>query len=157
MTADNRTNEPTEAQITAALDALSRFNEWTDNPRGAMRAALETAARVPVQGDPNDDREALVRQERAKLVAVRDILNRDDFGDDWEHDEWVYRQAAERKLADIEEALGSEMLAVPDAIARVRELHRESEAYRETCVECSVGDNLVDWPCPTIRALEGDE
>ena len=44
MTTDNRTNEPTPEQVEAALDALSRFNEWTENPRGAMRAALVAAA-----------------------------------------------------------------------------------------------------------------
>ena len=48
MTTDNRTNEPTEEQIERALDAISRFNQWTDNPRGAMRAAL-TAAGVASQ------------------------------------------------------------------------------------------------------------
>lgn len=34
----------------------------------------------------------------AAIERVRAILDRDDFGDDWEHDEWVYRQAAEKKL-----------------------------------------------------------
>ena len=47
MTTDSRTNEPNEAQVEAALDALSRFNQWTENPRGAMRAALEAAGVAP--------------------------------------------------------------------------------------------------------------
>lgn len=123
--------------------------------RNSFKATNASANLTHRLADALEAERGKVRQQRAKLVAVRDILNRDDFGDDWEHDEWVYRQAAERKLADIEEALGSVMLAVPDAIARVRELHRESETYRETCVECSVGENLIDWPCRTIRALDG--
>lgn len=45
---------PSEEQIERALDALSRFNQWTDNPRGAMRAAL-TAAGVAPQGSKQNE------------------------------------------------------------------------------------------------------
>ncbi len=39
--------EITEDQVRLALEALSRFNEWTENHRGAMRAALCALAYYP--------------------------------------------------------------------------------------------------------------
>lgn len=62
---------------------------------GNLIPVLEQVEGVVVERD-----DAVVAIER-----VREILNRDDFGDDWEHDEWVYRQAAERQLSDIEDVL----------------------------------------------------
>lgn len=41
---------PTEEQIERALEALSRFNQWTENPRGAMRAALLAALPALTEG-----------------------------------------------------------------------------------------------------------
>jgi hypothetical protein len=44
------------------------------------------------------------------------------------------------------------------AIERVRQLHRDWEADPGHCAHCQVADgNLVPYPCPTIRALDGQE
>lgn len=48
------------------------------------------------------------------------------------------------------------------ALARVRRLHRRGEsagADFDTCVHCSseIRWGWVRWPCPTVRALEGDD
>ena len=59
---------PSEEQIEKALDAISRFNQWTDNPRGAMRAAL-TAAGVASQP---------VIDEEKWSVALGDMTDRAD-------------------------------------------------------------------------------
>jgi hypothetical protein len=40
------------------------------------------------------------------------------------------------------------------AIARVRALHRSEY---EACSECSTNDRYQEWPCPTIRALNGEQ
>lgn len=40
------------------------------------------------------------------------------------------------------------------AIARVRALHRSEY---EACSECSTNDRYQEWPCPTVRALDGDQ
>ena len=42
---------------------------------------------------------------REALTEIRGIIDRDDFGDSWEHDDWVFRDAAEKKLSQIEEVL----------------------------------------------------
>lgn len=55
-----------------------------------------------------DALEAATSERDAALAAierVKVILDRDDFGDSWEHDEWVFREAAEKKLGEIEAAL----------------------------------------------------
>lgn len=73
MTTDNRTNEPSEEQIERALDAISRFNQWTDNPRGAMRAAL-TAAGVASQeviDDAADEQDDL----RLHMLAPQPVFD----------------------------------------------------------------------------------
>jgi hypothetical protein len=44
------------------------------------------------------------------------------------------------------------------AIARVRALHRDWENDPGHCAHCTGPDgNLVAFPCPTIRALNGEE
>ena len=73
MNTDNRTNGPTDEQIEAACVAYEYTNELieelreravSDSPAHTLMReaadALEAAARVPVQGEPNDDREALI-------------------------------------------------------------------------------------------------
>ncbi|UOR02041.1 hypothetical protein MUN77_01535 [Leucobacter allii] len=75
---DAPSEAPTEEQVERALDALSRFNQWTENPRGAMRAAL-TAAGVAPQ-EPSKAENAAVarairlwtRQVRSELEATRE-------------------------------------------------------------------------------------
>lgn len=166
--------------ISEAREWAGSYASWGDNGLvDRLVDALEATTRVPVQGEPNGDREVLqdlldthtkqldtgaccgwvfsspleqylhwadailaagfsratvpdattereleaVKEHREKWMArafraeterdatvaaierVRAILNRDDFGDDWEHDEWVYRDAAEKQLSDIEAAL----------------------------------------------------
>ena len=40
------------------------------------------------------------------------------------------------------------------AIARVRALH---QSEYEACSSCSTNDRYQEWPCPTIRALNGEQ
>jgi hypothetical protein len=45
-----------------------------------------------------------------------------------------------------------------DAIQRVRDLHREISGPADdlTCSECAVDElNYPEYPCPTIKALDG--
>ncbi len=77
-----------------------------------------------------------------------------------ERDEW--RQTALDERAAALDAL--EQIKVRDArIKAVRELHvpdRPLDKYPD-CAECTIhgyceDDAPVEWPCPTIRALDGD-
>jgi hypothetical protein len=44
------------------------------------------------------------------------------------------------------------------AVDRVRKLHHDWEADPGHCAHCTGPDgNLVAWPCPTARALDGQE
>ena len=44
------------------------------------------------------------------------------------------------------------------AIERVRALHHDWEADPGHCAHCTEGyGNLVPWPCPTVRTLDGEE
>ena len=71
MTTDNRTNEPTEAQVKLAyLAHLKAPRTRGMDVYGPMRAALVAAARAPVQGEPNDDREEILRK---ALEHVREV------------------------------------------------------------------------------------
>lgn len=52
-----------------------------------------------------------------------------------------------------------------EAIARVRELHKPSEEdyFGPVCIECDFGryscgcGGWVEWPCDTIKALDGEQ
>lgn len=48
---------------------------------------------------------------------------------------------------------------VEDAIERVRDLHRPSDDNVPGCMGCGVIDDdwNENWPCPTIRALDGEQ
>jgi hypothetical protein len=62
--------------------------------------------------------------------------------------------AAEALLAAFDEVQLAEMHASASArIKQVRSLHRREY---ETCDWCSTNDRHVPWPCPTIRALDGE-
>jgi hypothetical protein len=68
-------------------------------------------------------------------------------------------EAAHALLAAFDEIQLAEMHAAASArIKRVRQLHRDWEADPGHCAHCQVADgNLVPYPCPTIRALDGQE
>ena len=89
MTTDNRTNEPTEAQVEAAA------REWYEQANGyetwasasgkhqqvvKVRAAraLVAAARVPVQGEPNDDRTPEFEAIEQELFKHQPLLSMQD-------------------------------------------------------------------------------
>lgn len=63
--------------------------------------------------------------------------------------------AAEALLAAFDATQLAEMHAAASArIKQVRALHvREYEA----CAWCSTNDRHTPWPCPTIRALDGEQ
>lgn len=62
--------------------------------------------------------------------------------------------AAEALLAAFDETQLAEMLAAASArIKRIRALHRNEY---ESCAECT-HESSVPFPCPTIRALNGEQ
>ena len=62
--------------------------------------------------------------------------------------------AAEALLVAFDETQLAEMHAAASArIKRVRALHVQEY---EACSSCSTNDRYQDWPCPTIRALNGE-
>ena len=141
---DNRTNEPTEAQVVAAARAIAdchnpgMFEKYPDNWRVEARAALEAATRVPVQGEPNDDREALAR---ALFIASDDFAYADRMANAWDAPGPHGRQRWYR-YADAVLAAGFSRATVPDAanaaIARVR---------------ARLGDILPDWSDSGVIAV----
>ncbi|MDJ0460620.1 hypothetical protein [Streptomyces sp. H27-C3] len=63
--------------------------------------------------------------------------------------------AAQALLVSFDEVQLAEMIASASArIKRVRALHKQEY---NTCDWCSTNDRYADWPCPTIRALDGEE
>lgn len=63
--------------------------------------------------------------------------------------------AAQALLIAFDEAQLAEMHAAASTrIKQVRALHVQEY---NTCDWCSTNDRYVDWPCPTIRALDGEE
>ena len=63
--------------------------------------------------------------------------------------------AAQALLVAFDETQLAEMHAAASArIKRVRALHVRQ--YDE-CAWCSTNDRHMSWPCPTIRALDGED
>lgn len=56
-----------------------------------------------------------------------------------------------------------EVTELQSAIQRVRELHKPSEVWAGNyeCIECSPNScgccSYVEYPCPTIQALDGEQ
>ena len=79
-------------------------------------------------------------------------------GDDGEVDYWMTSDQVYRIIAAVEDwqdrtqqARAMSMTDNEAAIARVRELHRQSHFSNE-CIECAPGGTYY-WPCPTVEAL----
>lgn len=63
--------------------------------------------------------------------------------------------AAQALLVAFDEIQLAEMHAAASArIKQVRTLHQQEY---NTCDWCTTNDRYVEWPCPTIRALDGEE
>ena len=66
--------------------------------------------RAKEEHDEHCDKTESLEAERdsalSTIAKVREILESDEL-DGWEHDDWVYRQESDRKLSEIEAALGS--------------------------------------------------
>lgn len=63
--------------------------------------------------------------------------------------------AAQALLIAFDETQLAEMHAAASArIKQVRALH---QPQYETCAWCSTNDRYQEWPCPTVRALDGEE
>lgn len=63
--------------------------------------------------------------------------------------------AAQALLVGFDEVQLAEMHAAASArVKAVRALHRQEY---NACDWCSTNDRYVDWPCPTIAALDGKE
>ena len=54
-------------------------------------------------------------------------------------------------LSDVTKGTLRQLEQAEAAIARVRELHRQSHFSNE-CIECAPGGTYY-WPCPTVEAL----
>jgi len=63
--------------------------------------------------------------------------------------------AAQALLAAYDETQLAEMHAAASArIKQARKLHQQEY---NACEWCSTNDRHVPWPCPTVRALDGQE
>lgn len=61
-------------------------------------------------------------------------------------------------VAHEEEIRADERGRIEAAVQRVRDLHARDENIPSICRECEDGVGYmgnVDWPCPTIKALDG--
>lgn len=111
------------------LDAAAERDALAADADKWQRAALT------LQGD----RDAL----RAKLAAAEDALN----------DAILYENEARDALARQTPVL----LAAEAALARVRELHRESRGSMSALYSNPICECGKDYPCPTIRALDATQ
>ena len=142
MTTDNRTNEPSEEQIERALDAISRFNQWTDNPRGAMRAAL-TAAGVASQeviDDAADEQDDL----RLHMLAPQEpSQNETKSGNN-------FVSLDPEKVAEIERAAAAR--ARGEALIEVVQAHRDLHKTYGSTVACrgGIGGQALTSHCGEI-------
>ena len=94
----SKTSEVSDDQVLAALNAYSSkgleidgydstdefpsLEEWGERFAFQMRAALEAATRVPVQGEPNDDRAEMSESSVVAYHQWRKALVRDRLSDD---------------------------------------------------------------------------
>lgn len=134
---------------------------WAD--RGARLASGALAAtRVPVQGEPNDDRETLRDEFRSYLgdeiyVSSRDYsawahgtMGLDDFSLAADDDEII------ESLVSIALSRSTVPDAATEAIDRVRAIHKSElvnadyGGTRSICIACE-----RPYPCQTIAALDG--
>lgn len=142
--------------------------------------ALEAATRVPVQGEPNDDREALAR---VLYIASDDFAFADRMAKAWDapgahgRQRWyryadailtagfsravVPDAATEAKnawhlAADVWQARALKVEAERDAalaaVERVRAIHPNVNGE---CHTCSDENGPKRWPCDTLAALDG--
>ena len=129
------------------------FRETFGAPEAELIAAAVNA--LPALLDAAAERDALVaaierqKEGREYLRAERDALR------NWSHDLQVELKGAEAQR----QMLLAERDALAAAVERVRSLHHEGAPFviyygedQNRCFEC--GD---DWPCPTIRAIDGAE
>ena len=107
------------------------FDDWETLGRIVPRLAdaLEATTRVPVQGEPNDDREAL---NHIRVTAKANAR---------------WRRLANKTIRDAE----AERDAALAAIERVRAIHLP--VALETKTVCNSCDE--EWPCDTREALDG--
>ena len=75
---------------------------------GKADAEFIAASRQAIPALLDRVRELVAERDAAlsTIAKVREILAHDEI-EGWEHDEWVYRQEGDRKLSEIEAALGS--------------------------------------------------
>lgn len=62
-----------------------------------------------------------------------------------------------RPMTEAESNLMTQVLALRRQVGAVRRLHqqyRPAFEHPDVCAHCTRGMDLVDWPCPTIQALD---
>ena len=134
MTTDNRTNE----QIVAEAICGRRYRSGTpgylastDNPTDygdarSVLTALEAAGRVPVQGEPNGDREAVIRRALEHVREVRENGLAGPYVHDLPKDvgsNWGWLQTMWPVVVAVDIALASRATAPDDS--------RADQAYRD--------------------------
>ncbi len=93
---------------------------------------------------------------RNNLPALLDALDDAECESERLRGDWIIenrqRKAVEAALARAQQAYA--------AVARIRHLHQQYLPVAvdyDCCSHCNVGGSYVEWPCPTIRALDGDQ
>ena len=81
---------------------------------------------------------------------MSDTAKRDAVLEEFAHDAGVHRVWGVAGMADAILRLRAENTALTAAVERVRALHHNRMRGSYACAECR-----DDYPCPTLRALEG--
>lgn len=95
--------------------------------------------------------------------AYPDSYISEDFKDGIERAARIAVEMLAPRIEDVETALAAavhENGELRAALARVREMHDQylpAAVDYDCCAHCNIGGIYVEWPCPTIRALDGEE
>ena len=152
-------DEPGQERIRDWIKWISETVAALPLPAPADRAAvLEEAADVAARWNSDCQNCAVeleVATELRRLAAEAPATTQaDELGGELEQ-----AQAERKEWEDTAYRHAGHWRKAQAAIERVRALHRKA-SHGATCVYCAHGQRLgydTDWPCDTIRALEGTE
>lgn len=164
------TVQPTRDQLRALADkatpgpwTVGHLSHWDFDGRQVPQSSVRRPDRVAITWDDHGgdvfvpaDAE-FIAAARTALPALLDALDQAE----------AERDAARGYISELETAVQSRNDVIKHRDTRikaVRDLHvpdRPLDKYPD-CVECTINgycedDTPIEWPCPTIRALDGDQ
>ena len=96
-------------------------------------------------------RNDVIKHRDARIKAVQDLIDQTEAG--VKRLSWANGHAADKYATDMEE-LRQELAQADARIRAARAIHRDLYESMPGFPYCDSCDR--DWPCPTIRALDGD-